>query len=147
MRKWASLLLLVLLGWLPSAARSEGLTVIVNENSLVARLSIEEISRIFLGKQTSFANGVKAEPVDQSEDREVYSQFVQQVHEKNLSAIKSYWARRIFGGESAPPRRLAGDAEVIAYVASHPGGIGYVSSAANLKGVKAIEAVGLKPAP
>lgn len=132
----------VLLG--PGTVRAEGLTVIINPNNPVSQLSIEEISRIFLGKQSNFPGGLKAEPVDQSEDREVYSQFVQYVHEKNLSAIKSYWARRIFGGESAPPRRLAGDAEVIAYVASHPGGIGYVSDAASLDNVKSIEVIGLK---
>jgi hypothetical protein len=44
----------------------------------------------------------------------------------------------IFSGRSLPPPELGSDDEVLRYVLAHPGAIGYVSGAANLRGAKVL---------
>ena len=56
-----------------------------------------------------------------------------------ISAIESYWRQQIYSGRGVPPPVKATDADVVAFVAANPGGIGYVSAAADTAGVKVVE--------
>ena len=48
------------------------------------------------------------------------------------------WQCLILRGREVPPPEVSSDEEVIAFVKSRPGAIGYVSSAARLDGVKEV---------
>ena len=51
-----------------------------------------------------------------------------------ISAVESYWQQQIFAGKEVPPAAKPSDEEVLAYVRSTPGAIGYVSAGASTTG-------------
>ncbi len=64
--------------------------------------------------------------------------FTREIHEKSVENLDAFWQRQVFSGRATPPPAKASDAEVIAYVRSAPGAIGYVSAGASTTGVKEI---------
>lgn len=64
---------------------------------------------------------------------------------KDREAFRAYWLRRVFGGEGASPVMLDTSAEVLQYVAQHPGGLSYVAGTDKLTGVKVLTIGGQKP--
>jgi hypothetical protein len=77
--------------------------------------------------------------VDLADDSKVRDAFSLDIHGRPASKIVSYWQRQIFSGREIPPPRLANDADVVAYVASHRGAIGYVSARAPTPGVRKVD--------
>ena len=113
--------------------------VVVNSGSSVSTISKSDLSKIFQKKSRSLPDGTDAVPVDLDSGSSVRAAFSDEVHGRGVSAIESYWQQQIFAGKDVPPEAKASDAEVIAFVSSTPGAIGYVSAGASLgSGVKAI---------
>ena len=65
--------------------------------------------------------------------------FSRDVLERDVASVRRYWAQQVFSGRGVPPPEVTSDAEVVKYVASHPGAIGYVAGGADLTGIKAVE--------
>jgi ABC-type phosphate transport system substrate-binding protein len=79
--------------------------------------------------------------VDQSVRSAVRRSFSNDVLQQNLVEVQVYWQRRMARGVTPPPVK-ASDGEILAYVASTPGAIGYVSPATPLPdSVKAVQIV------
>ena len=57
---------------------------------------------------------------------------------RSASAVRAYWQQRIFAGVDVPPPQFKRDEDVVSYVLSHEGAIGYVSGTAELRGAKAV---------
>jgi ABC-type phosphate transport system substrate-binding protein len=113
--------------------------VVVNASNPTASLGAAQLGRLFLKKDTRWESGETVEPVDQSAKSTVRAAFSTDVHHKDVGSIKSYWQQQIFSGRGTPPPEMSSDAEVLAFVRSHAGAIGYVSSAAAVgDGVKAV---------
>jgi ABC-type phosphate transport system substrate-binding protein len=127
----SALLIQLLASGRPSAAQ-EGVVLIVNSANPAASVSREELSRIFLKKTAQWPDGTRAEPVDLAASSSVRGRFSQAVHGKDTAAIKAYWQKMIFSGREVPPAELASAAEVVAFVASHRGGAGYVAEGTSL---------------
>jgi hypothetical protein len=53
-------------------------------------------------------------------------------------AVRTYWNQLIFSGRELPPAERRGDAAVVAFVRDTPGGVGYVSTGAEVAGVKVV---------
>lgn len=113
---------------LTSAAYAE-IAVIVNPANANA-VEVDEIKRIFLGKQSSFADGSVATPLDQGEGSTVVDEFNQKVLSRSSSQLKAYWSKLIFTGKGKPPEKLGSDADVVKAVASGADKIGYVDASA-----------------
>jgi hypothetical protein len=92
----------------------------------------------FLKNVTRWANGDPVRPVDQRYDAAVRKAFSESVLKRSVAAVKNYWQQRIFSGRAVPPPALDSDAAVVEYVASHPGGVGYVSAAAPVGRLKVL---------
>lgn len=54
--------------------------------------------------------------------------FSRVIHGRSANQIAAYWQQQIFSGRNIPPEQRSSDDEVIAYVSSTPGAIGYVST-------------------
>ena len=79
------------------------------------------------------------EPADQAADSSVRSAFSMKVHGKSVGAVKSFWQRQFFSGRATPPPELSSDEEILSFVRSHPGAIGYVDAGVQVgSGVKAV---------
>ena len=101
------------------------------------------VDRLFLGdaflkKVTTWPDGELIRPVDQPVGSATRRAFTEDVLRRSVEAVKSYWQRRIFAGRDVPPPELDGDDDVVAYVAKHPGAVGYVVPGTVLRGAKVL---------
>jgi len=122
-----------------SSARAQGsYRVIVNPSNPVSTLSKQEASALFLKKKPKWQSGAAVMPVDLSEDAAAREAFSREVLGKPTNAVKAFWQQMIFSGRNVPPPERRTDDEIIAYVRSTPGAIGYVSASAQPSGVKVV---------
>lgn len=136
-----SLVALIVLGT-PAAAQQSGYAIIVNEANGVATLTAEEVSKLFFKKTHRWTNGLDVSPVDLPERAPAREAFSAAVHGKSVGAVRAYWQQQIFSGRAVPPVEKPSDEQVVAFVRSTPGAIGYVSAGALLSaGVRRVQIV------
>ncbi len=89
-----------------------------------AQLTPEDLKEIFLG-EVQFAGAVKLQPVDNAGAQ---ADFLAKVLKMPAAKYSASWTKKAFrDGLNAPPVK-ATDAEVLRFVKSTPGAIGYVAS-------------------
>ncbi|MCP4655626.1 MAG: phosphate ABC transporter substrate-binding protein [bacterium] len=128
--------------WTATAQDSTAYRVIVHQDNQTSTVSKSEVSNLLLKKKLRWESGDDAEPVDLDSKSAVREAFSRDVHGRSVSSIKNYWQRQIFSGREVPPPEVSSDADVVAFVRGHPGGIGYVSPNARLSGVKVVSISG-----
>lgn len=124
------LLFLSICSWLlamPAMLRAE-LVVVVNARCGVAAMTRNEVINVFFGRNRQFFNGVTVEPVDLSDAHPDRKRFYSALVGKDVSEVNAYWAREIFSGRMQPLSRVASSDEVLRWVVSHAGGIGFMDS-------------------
>jgi len=122
---------------LPADAQSRPeFQLIVHSSNPAQSIDRKFVADAFLKKVTRWSDDQVIQPVDMIPSSPVRRAFSEAVLERSVGAVKSYWQQLIFSGRSLPAPELDGDDAVVAYVASHPGAIGYVSGGAILRGVK-----------
>ncbi len=128
----------------PRAAGQEAAAfkVLVNLSNPVEQLSREHLSKIFLKQIDRWEAGLRVAPVNQPVDSRVRDVFSRYVHHRSGSRINAFWQQQIYSGGGVPPPERTGDPEVLEFVRSHRGGIGYVSPAADTRGTKVVSISG-----
>ena len=125
------------------AGAQGGYKVVVNDSNPHSSLSRTEVSRIFLKKTTTWSDGAGALPVDLDRSSRTRRAFSQGVHGKSPDAVAAYWQTQVFSGRGVPPVVKSSDQEVLAYVRTQRGAIGYVSAGASLgANVRVLKIVG-----
>jgi ABC-type phosphate transport system substrate-binding protein len=119
-------------------AGAEDFKLIGNPSVPETSLERDVVARIFLIKLAKWPNGTGVVPVDQSQDSKVREAFSRSVHQKPTPAVVAYWHKQVFSGLGIPPLTKGSDAEVLQYVRTTPGAIGYVSPQAPVDGVKVL---------
>jgi len=102
------------------------LVVVVNARSGVAAMTRNEVINVFFGRYRQFFNGLEAQPVDLVDSHPDRAHFYAGLVGKDLSDVNAYWSRQVFSGRMQAPPRLNTPEEVLKWVSSHPGGIGFV---------------------
>ena len=120
-------------GAAPVASAEARFRVIVNPQVKGGQIPRTALSSIFLGHAPKWADGSEVRPVDQSVRSPLRVAFSNDVHMQGVMEIQVYWQREIAKGRVPPPVK-ASDEEVVEYVASTPGAIGYVSPGTALPG-------------
>ena len=120
------------------SASAQDYKVIVNSGVAVSDLSADQAAKIFLKQTDKFASGTAAVPVYQVKASAIRSAFDKAVLGKTVAAVETFWQQQIFSGKEVPPPTKATDDEVVSFVKATPGGIGYVSAAAAVAGVKVV---------
>jgi ABC-type phosphate transport system substrate-binding protein len=92
------------------------------------------VAQMFLKRVTRWPNGDPIEPVDLDQRSPVRRRFSNEVLNRSVDAVKTYWQQMIFSGRALPPPEVTTDDQVISFVLHRPGSIGYVSAGANLHG-------------
>lgn len=134
------LLVGVLLTVAPSVVRGDGaFKVIVNSSNPTESLTKKEVSELFLKKKTKWKHGQAVMPVDQSDTAGVRVDFSKQVHGRPVAAVEAFWQQKVFSGRDVPPPKKLTDQDVMSYVQSHPGAIGYVSAKTVVNDCKVID--------
>jgi ABC-type phosphate transport system substrate-binding protein len=140
-RNQCSLSLILAIGVLssPLAAGAQDFTVIVNSANPVASMPRTDVAKLFLKKTVSWQSGQSVAPVELPPAAKAREAFAQTVLNKSIAQVKSYWQQQIFSGRDVPPPEKQTENDVVAFVRSNPGAIGYVSKGADIgRGVKAL---------
>ena len=128
-------------GAAPVASADAKFRVIVNPQVKGNQIPRAALSSIFLKRALRWGDGSSAQPVDQSMRSDVRRAFTADVLGQGLVEVEVYWHRRMEAGQ-VPPAVKTTDEEIVSYVASTPGAIGYVSASAQLPaGVREIAVV------
>ena len=124
----AGLLAFALLPAAPSAADGDsGFVVVVHADNPTDALSRREVSRMFLKQRKRWDHGERVRPVDLSEGQKVRDAFSLGIFRRRTLDIENHWKSMVLSGRDVPPPEKASEAEVLEYVATHAGAIGYVS--------------------
>ena len=113
------------------------ISVIVHPNN-ASNLNQKTISKLYLGKSSSFPGGGKAVPMNILEGHDLTNEFNKKVLGKSDAQLKSYWSKLVFTGKGTPPKEVSSEADMIQFVSENQGAIGYVSSSAVTPNVKVI---------
>jgi ABC-type phosphate transport system substrate-binding protein len=117
-------------GRLAASEAGEGFKVIVNAGQSGTTVRRDVLTDIYLGKAQRWGDGSRIVAVDLSATSPVREEFSQQVLGMPLDAVKVHWIRNVSERRQLPPPSKSSDEDVIAFVATEPGGLGYVSAAA-----------------
>jgi ABC-type phosphate transport system substrate-binding protein len=121
------------------AVAAGSFVVIVNAANPASHLDARQISDLFLKKVTTWPDGTKAAPVDLTDGAPARASFSQAIHHKSVPAVGVYWQKMIFSGREVPPPEKASPEEVVRFVKSRQGAIGYVPVGTELDpGVKVL---------
>ena len=120
------------------AVADQGFLIVVHSDVKGGQIPREALSLIFLKKAPRWGDGSSVAPVDQSLRSQVRSEFSKKILGEPTVGVQSFWHKQMASGVAPPPVKSS-DEEVLSYVASTPGAIGYVSSGVSLpSGVRTI---------
>lgn len=128
MKKFNMTLIAACAALLVSTAPLAEIAIIANPASGAGELDAKTAKKLFLGKTRSVPGMSGVTLVGQTDDSPTKAEFTQKITKKQPAKYKAYWSKMIFSGKAVPPKELANDAEVKAYVASHADAIGYVDA-------------------
>ena len=111
------------------AGESEGAgRVVVIGNSNLTRLDAPTLSKIYKG-QVIEVDGISVTAVNASSGSAIRNRFLQVYLNEDEDKYTAYWTVRRYIGKGASPRELSSSAEVINFVKSTRGAIGYIDEA------------------
>jgi ABC-type phosphate transport system substrate-binding protein len=141
-RGWLSLVLMVAiasLGMAPAQpVAAQEFKVIVNSANPISELSSNTVARLFLKEASNFPGGGPATPVEPAKSSAVRAAFAKAILGLTVQNLDTYWQQQIFSGRDVPPASKGSDDDVVAFVRTNPGAIGYVAATAATPGVKVI---------
>ncbi len=138
MRAAIALLVVFAAGCVEAAADGDRVRVIVNAKNPTTRVSKQFVADAFLKKRTRWRGDAAIQPVDLVQKHSVRARFSRSMLDRDVAAVRRYWAQLVFSGRGVPPPEVPDEDAVIEYVAKNSGAIGYVSASATLSGVKAV---------
>jgi ABC-type phosphate transport system substrate-binding protein len=115
----------------PPTAAETPYRVIVNPSVRENKISRAALSSIFLKWALKWGDSTAAFPVDQSLRSGIRAAFTRDVLRQEVDAVSVYWQQQMASGV-VPPKVKSSNEEVISFVASTGGAIGYVSADATL---------------
>jgi hypothetical protein len=137
----AALLIVAALGAPHARADSPASTtyrMIVHPSNPTREVDRNFVGQAFLKKVIHWPSGVPIQPIDLDQRSPVRRRWSDEMLNRSVEAVKSYWQQMIFSGRTLPPPEVTTDEQVIDFVLHRAGAIGYVSAAANLHGARAL---------
>ncbi len=119
-------------GW---ASSEDNFVLVVHLDNGITTMSPKDAQLIFLSKKRSWPNG-KVITVVINENPEIYSTFSQKILKRSTRQYLIFRKKMLFRGQGIPPHSVKTDQEVIDFVASHHGSLGYISQDALTSRVK-----------
>jgi ABC-type phosphate transport system substrate-binding protein len=138
-RGWMFAVALASTRWRSAFAADEGFVVIVHPGNPIASIDRDFLRDAFLKKATDWSHGETIRPVDLSGRFGVRDVFTREVLRKTSAQLRSYWNQQIFSGKGTPPVEADSIAEMLEYVVSNPGAVGYLPAGASPARVKVVE--------
>ena len=137
---------IVLLGSLGccSVAGAQDVLLVVNKNTQISEIKPADVCAIFKGEKSRFADGSRATPV-LLKGGPVHEVFISKYCGETPEQFREQWRKLVFTGQGAMPRSFASESELIGYISSTPGAIGYVSRSSPQDDVKILASTVQRP--
>lgn len=113
------------------------LKIIANASVKSDTISAKDLRGVFLLQKRTLKDGCFVVPVLQKQGR-AHSMFLREYLDRDSSELQTYYQGVAFTGKGSVPKQVAGDEEMVAYVARTKGAIGYVTDSTNVEGVKVL---------
>lgn len=114
-----------------------GVVIVANKDVSDSSIAASVAEKLFLGKQTKWSDGTKVDAVI-LKGGGVHQEFLGQYVHKTDAQFTTFWKQALFTGTGSLPKSFASEDDVLRYVASQPGAVGYVSSGKQTAAVKVI---------
>jgi len=121
----------------PNVASAGDVVVIANKNLPPSFLTGDEVKDIFLAKKTQWDNGQKINFIT-LKDCDTHREFLKQYLQKSSSQFERYFRTLVFTGKGSIPKAFDSEEQLVGFVSSTDGAIGYVSRGTNTDSVKVI---------
>lgn len=102
--------------------------VVVIGHPSIKRMDATTLARIYTGRVIE-VDGVAVTAINAKPGTEVRTRFLQMFLNQDEDKYTAYWTVRRYIGKGASPREMSTSSEVIRFVTSTPGAIGYIDSA------------------
>jgi hypothetical protein len=102
--------------------------VIVNPACSATSLTQDVLKALYTGRKRSLPDGERVE-ILVLDGPPVHERFVADLLDSTTEQFASYWKRQVFIGQGKLPRSFDSESDLVAYVASHPGSLGYIDAA------------------
>ena len=114
-----------------------GVAVITHPGVKEIGLSKNKLAQIYLGKIKNYSNGrtIKAADLSSGSARD---KFYKAVVKKSESAVKRHWSKLKFTGKGKPPKEFSDERDLVKWVATTEGAIGYIDGKYLNKSVKVV---------
>ena len=119
--------LLVALALVPVEASAAGGVVVIGDARLT-RLDAPTLEKVYTGKVIE-VDGIPVTAINANSGSAIRNRFLQVYLHQDEDKYTAYWTVRRYIGKGASPRELSSSAEVINFVKSTPGAIGYIDEA------------------
>ena len=119
--------LLFALACMASELNAAGGVVVIGHASLT-RLDVATLEKIYTGRVIE-VDGIPVKPVNANSGSAVRDRFLKVYLNEDEDKYTAYWTVRRYIGKGASPRELTSSADVINFVKSTPGAIGYIDEA------------------
>ncbi len=119
----SALLLLALASTAADARAIDGVVVIGHAS--IKRLDAPTLARIYTGRVIE-VDGIAVTAINANAGSEVRTRFLQVFLNQDEDKYTAYWTVRRYIGKGASPREMRKSSEVIRFVTSTPGAIGYI---------------------
>jgi hypothetical protein len=126
MATWRCRSIALVLLWLAASAHTwaaDGVVVIGHPS--IKRLDAPTVARIYTGRVIE-VDGVSITPVNASAGTPLRIRFLQAFLNQDEEKYIAYWTVRRYIGKGAPPRELRKSSDIIEFVTTTPGAVGYI---------------------
>lgn len=111
---------------LPRLASAD-IVIIAHPSLNIDTLTRNQASQLFLGKVKTTAVGEKPRLYELPDDDNIKTVFYQQLMNKSLTQLQSYWARKLFSGQATYiPVALQNSQQMLTTVANNENAIGFI---------------------
>lgn len=122
-------LVLALLGWVAlGEARAADPVVLVIGHASLPKLDAATVARLYTGRAIE-VGGAPVTVVNLAPGTALRQRFLVGFLQQDEDRYTAYWTVRRHVGKGVPPRELGSGAEVISFIQSTPGAIGYIDAA------------------
>jgi len=112
--------------------------MIVNKNVRMDTIEPSSIANIYFGNKTKWPDGQTIHVVMLKKGK-THDLFVNKILRSTPSKLKSYWKKVVFTGIGIRPRIFRNEADVVKYISTTKGTIGYIDDSVSHDIVKVIK--------
>ena len=112
----------------PGTGGAEDIVIITNKSVTADTLKEEDVKNIFIGKMTSWSDNQKINFATLPNDDELHKAFLKKFVKRTPAQYARFWKKQIFTGKGKTPKSFQTEQDMVDFVASTKGAIGYVST-------------------